>query len=142
MSYNYKRENDVIGQRPIDSTLDYFVGEMLYVDSVSFLYKNDIDDTKAANFAGVSLDQVPVSGIGDRDADKNGIAVARKGVFKFKTTVADVYHQGALVYVGADANTVSVTGTNAIGRAQMPAVTTAITGAVGVYIDVEIVAVK
>ena len=58
-----------LGQRPIDSTLNYFVGEMVYQDQVAFTEKNDITNALAVNFSGVSLDQVPTQSIGDRMDD-------------------------------------------------------------------------
>lgn len=127
-----------VGQRPIDPTLVYLVGEMLYQDSVAFTEKNDITDVLAVTFSGVSLDQVPTQSIGDRMDDVRGITIGTKGVYSFKTTAAETYHNGTLVGVGADNRTVSTAAVNKIGAVVLDGPITSLTGAAGVLVNVAI----
>ena len=127
-----------LGQRPIDNTLNYFVGEMVYQDQVAFTEKNDITNALAVNFSGVSLDQVPTQSIGDRMDDVRGITIAIKGDFLFKTTAAETYHNGTLVGVGADNRTISSAAANKIGAVVLEGPITSLTGAAGVLVKVAI----
>jgi len=93
----------------------------------------------ALQYAGVAEDTNPVTSLLDQLSE---ITVVRRGTFRFKTTVGDVYDPGEAVYGGADAQTVTVTSSGATkvgyvspNQAGNPNALP-ITGAAGVSIDV------
>jgi len=124
-----------------DSSSTIHAGDMVYRDATAYTLKPVTSDANAQYFKGVSLDQYPMDVYGSTLTEQQTqIAVQGIGEFEMKTTAGEVYHPGELVYVGADAQTVTkVAGTYAVGSVSDYAATVAgLTGAAGVKVKVNI----
>lgn len=131
---------------PID--VNATVGGATSIDAESMVwYDGDagvlkpLTDTNSARFVGQCRDQVPV-GLYNSSAFQQGAAVIppnfpdntamvnRYGQAKMKATASQNYSAGISVYIGADAQTVSTSGTTIIGyvSGEQPAVTNATAG--------------
>lgn len=128
-----------------DASFPIKQGELVYLDTSAHIIKPVASDANAATLAGVALQPSHVSSNLDNSSAisaQKSVVVGSKVVAFFKTTAAETYHHGDLVYVGADAQTITtVAGSNAIGRvvfspALNAAGVTSITGASGVTVDV------
>ena len=96
-------------------------------------------DGNAASLAGVALQPSAVSSSIDNSSApaQKAIQVGCGLVAELKTTTSEVYADGDLVYIGADAQTVtSVAGSNPVGRVLLPSNVSSVTGASGVTVDV------
>lgn len=125
----------IIGMPCANATSVVAQGDMLYLSAG--IVKPVTSDANAATFAGIALQpSAPSSNLDNSSvAAPVSLQVAYSGlVANLKTTAAETYAHNALLYVGADAQTVTtVSGSNPIGRV---ASLTTITGAVGVDVPV------
>jgi len=131
---------------PVD--VNATVGEASSINAESMVmylpvegYMKELTDANSALFVGQCRDQVPV-GIYDSSAFNQGAGsvppntpantamVNRYGQANMKATGSQNYVPGATVYIGADAQTVSTSGTTKIGyvSGEQPAVTSATAG--------------
>lgn len=126
---------------PISSSFPINQGDLVYWDSAAHLAKPIASDANAATNMGVALTPSKVSSNLD-----NGAAPAEKAIMvgwdvvaTLKTTASETYYTGTVVYVGADAQTITtVAGSNAIGTVLLPVTQSSVTGAAGVTVPVVI----
>ncbi len=123
-------------------------GDMTYFDTSTNLLKALDTDGHASAFAGVALKSSQLSlfvnqntGSATTNVEPRGL-VGVNGIFSFKTTAAETYKEGTVLYIGADAQTVTtVAGSNSVGIIKQrsgAANAAAVTGASGTSIDVMI----
>ncbi len=126
---------------PVSPSFEIKQGELVYLDVAAGLGKPVASDANAATLMGVALQPSKVSSNLDTTsapAEKT-VMVGWSLVAMMKTTAAEVYNYGEAVYLGADAQTVTVVvGTNMIGKVILPAGVTSVTGAAGVLVPVYI----
>lgn len=134
---------------PIDTSgsFDYNQGDMLMQSAVGGAAK-PLDTTgNAQYFIGVAakssylaLTVSQQTGSIVKNYNQQSL-VYNKGVFSFKTTVGETYLDGTLVYLGADAQTITTVagGGTSIGKVKLSQGQTSITGAAGVIANVAIV---
>lgn len=124
---------------PVSSSFEIKQGELVYLDVAAGLGKPVASDANVAVLMGVALQPSKVSSNLDNStapAEKT-VMVGWDLVAMLKTTAAEVYNYGEVVYLGADAQTVTVVvGTNSIGRVILPAGVTSVTGAANVLVPV------
>lgn len=96
-----------------DGSGDYNGGSMVYYDSVAGGLK-ELTDANAANFAGVAQDSAEIAiyvdtttGLAKKEYRGSGEILIGQIHF-FKTTLGDTYVHGSPVYVGADAQTITL----------------------------------
>lgn len=119
-----------------DATFPISQGDLVYWDSAAKLAKRIASDANAATILGVALKASKVNSSIDASTEPN-IAVGFGVKAEFKTTAAQTYNHGDLVYIGADEQTVTTTaGTNPVGVVQLVSKGSAITGATGVLVQV------
>lgn len=104
-----------------DATTPVAQGDLVYLDASAHILKPVTSDALAANFAGLALQPSKInSGVDNTTAAvPTSLMVGYSGLIaSLKTTAAEVYTVGQLLYIGADAQTVTnVSGTNSIGKA-------------------------
>lgn len=123
------------------STFPFNQGDLLYLDTTAHLAKPLDSDAHGATILGVALEPSNVSSNLDNGVVSHAATSALVGwdmIANLKTTAADVYHTGDVVYAGADAGTVSLTGTNAVGVCILPYGVATVTGATNVVVAVRI----
>lgn len=116
-------------------------GDLVFLDTGAHILKPVAVDADAATLCGVALSpSAPTSNIDNGTAPlEKGISVGSDGVFELKTTASEVYHTGDAVYIGADAQTVTLTvGTNKVGTVLLPTNVSLVTGAAGIKVQVVI----
>lgn len=125
----------------VSSAISWNQGDLLYFDAVNNLLKPVTADADAATFAGIAQ-QTLVSGkpkavysgtaVDSAVAIESIVGPAHGCDAKLKLKVGDTFAPGDLVYATAvDAQTISVTGTNAIG-VFIDAGVTAVSGSEGI----------
>ena len=111
----------------INSTCAWNQGDLLYFDGVANLLKPLASDANAASHVGIARQTLvagkpkPVYQGTDVDASAaiEEVAGPQVGVIaRMKLKSGDTFNPGDAVYYGGDAQTVSVTGTNAVGYFQ------------------------
>lgn len=114
-------------------------GDLVQLDNAANIAKVLTNDASAEFLAGIALEPSAVSSNLDNSGAPaaKAIAVGVGVVSGMKTTAAESYTDGDLVYVGADAGTVTtVAGTFAVGRVLLPSNVSSVTGATGVTVPV------
>ncbi len=139
-------DNQVLGGElapipyPVDTAGNYPFnqGDLLWFDSSAKFVKALDSDAHAAYSVGVASDTSPLQ-VYSAKSYPDSIGVNRRGVYRFKTTPAETYAEGTALYIGADAQTITtVTGSYSVGVAKMAPGVASVTGAAGVYVEVEI----
>jgi len=125
-----------------DGTADINQGDQVYMDTTNHVAKSlgASDDTNAATFAGVAAEGSFIQPYSAK-VYSDQIPVFTKGVFRFKTTTGDTYHDGDTLYVGADAQTVTNTVgalTKKIGYVKLPPGVATIAGGAGITVEAQI----
>lgn len=121
------------------STFPINQGDLVQFDNAANIAKVLTNDASAANLAGIALEPSAVSSSLDNSGAPaaKAIAVGVGVVSALKTTAAESYTDGDLVYVGADAGTVTtVAGSNPVGKVLLPSNVSSITGATGITVPV------
>lgn len=120
-----------------DATFPIAQGDLVYWDSAAKICKKLVaSDANAANILGVALKASKVNSSIDASTEPN-VTVGFGCIAELKTTAAQTYNHGDLVYSGADEQTVTTTaGTNPVGVVQLVSKGSAITGAAGVLVQV------
>lgn len=114
-------------------------GDLVYWDDTAHLVKSLDNDTHAATLLGVALDPTAVSSNLDSPSAPPvpAITVGYGAVASLKSTASETYNNGTIVYIGADAQTITtVTGSNPVGVVRLPVLGSPITGATGVMVPV------
>lgn len=122
-----------------NSTFPIHQGDILWWDSGALLCKPVTSDGDAATLLGVALEPSAVTSNLDSPSAPAvaNITVGYGAIAGLKSTAAETYNNGTLVYVGADAQTVTtVAGTNPVGVVRLASHQSAITGASGVLVPV------
>lgn len=132
-----------------DGTFDYNQGDMLFFDAAAKVVKPVTADADAQYLCGVALRPsflAPYAAqnlAGGPALQKNYYQNALVGfgcIASMKTTVGETYEDGAALYVGADAQTVTtVAGAHSVGVVKLVNGGSAVTGAAGVEIPVLII---
>ena len=94
-----------------------------------------------AIFLGVSEESQPLAGLGTATVPLTGdrIRIKGQGIFKFETTASETYNHLDPVFMGANAQRVTLVGsTRMVGRVHLPD-GTQVTGATGTSVEVRIV---
>jgi hypothetical protein len=119
-------------------SVDFNQGDLVYSNS-GIATAATTADTHTQYLIGVALTANPIDPTVYGDAVYPTYAeIGYGGVYKFKTTASESYTHDALVNVGADSQTVTMTaGSYPVGRVYNPEGTT-ITGASGVTVNVRI----
>lgn len=116
----------------ISSAISWNQGDLLYLDTATSLIKPLDSDAHAANILGIARQSIssgkPISPYQGTAVDAaqaiESIAGPQYGVIaKMLLKSGDSFVPGASVYYGGDAQTVSATGTNAVGIYQGAALT-------------------
>lgn len=143
---------------PGGSAGQIWAGEMIYLSAsqkAASLNSAGTANANVANFIGVSIDNYPLlvaQGVSEGAATGEipAIAFRTAGEFLFKTTAADTYNVGDVVYLGADGMTVQKTASGtSIGRvsadqttspsvAQGASISSPVAGGAGVWVAVTI----
>lgn len=116
-------------------------GDLCYLDTSTHIAKALDSDAHAASLLGIALQPTAVSSNLDNSSApaEKGIMVGWNCVANLKTTAAETYVPGTLVYAGADAQTITtVTGTNRVGIVILPLGVASVTGAANVRVGVVI----
>lgn len=124
---------------PISNSFPINQGDLVYLDTTAHLAKAAASDANAATLLGVALTPYKVSSNLDNSGApaEKAIMVGWDVVAGLKTTAAETYYTGTVVYLGADAQTVTtVVGTNKIGTVLLPVTISSLTGAAGVTVPV------
>ncbi|MBL0233234.1 MAG: hypothetical protein IPQ08_06175 [Chitinophagaceae bacterium] len=116
-------------------------GELVYWDASAHLAKPLDTDAHAATILGIALQPSAVSSSLDNSSAplEKTIQVGYGVKALLKTTAAETYLEGDLVYIGADAQTIlNTTGANVnpVGIISHPAGVSSVTGAAGVSVQV------
>lgn len=114
-------------------------GDLVYLDTSAHIIKALDSDAHAASAVGVALQPSVVSSNLDLSTApaQPAIMVGWDVVANLKTTASETYYHGTVVYLGADAQTITtVVGTNALGAVVLPAGVASVTGAAGVKVGV------
>lgn len=125
-----------------DGTSHINQGDLVYYDTSAHIAKPADTDAHCATLLGIALKSSIVNSNLDSSAlSLPAIDVGFGVVASLKTTAAETYHHGDLLYIGADAQTVtnsnaSGASTHPVGCVQLPAGVATVTGAAGVSIDV------
>lgn len=114
-------------------------GDLVYWDSTNHRVTKLDSDAHAASLCGIALQPSVISSnidLASAPAEKT-VAVGWGCVADMKTTAAETYYDGALVYIGADSQTITtVAGSNAVGTIVLPAAVASVTGASGKVVPV------
>lgn len=111
-------------------------GDLCWWDNTAHLVKAVTSDADAAKLVGIAAGSTKVSSSLDSSVESS-INTQFGIIAKLKTTAAETYNNGTLVYAGADAQTITtVAGISAIGVVRLPAKGAAVTGASGVSVPV------
>ncbi len=122
-----------------NTTAPFHQGDLLYWDSSAHLAKPVDSDANAAYLIGVALKASIVNSNLDNTAVGEPCVNTGYGVVApFKTTAGQTLNHGDLVYIGADAQTITnATGNSyAVGSVSLPPGGSAISGATGVLAPV------
>jgi hypothetical protein len=114
-------------------------GDLCYLDSSTHTAKALDTDTHAATLLGVALQPSSVSSNVDNGSApaEAGLMVGWDVVANLKTTATENYVNGTVVYVGADAQTITtVSGSNRVGIVLLPVTISSVTGAANVTVPV------
>lgn len=125
----------------VDITLTYNQGDLLYFDDAVEKVKPGTDDDSMEFLVGVALQSFPVTslGTGEGSTRQPSMEVGDGDIFEFKTTSGETLNDGEKVYIGADAQTVTTTaGTFHVGIVRLLPGQSPITGAAGVFVQVEV----
>lgn len=131
---DYRLDPTVPGGHPIE------LGDLVYWDSTN-RYLEEMAAGNGPSFVGISEGHgpTPTSQVDNAPGLVKAIRVQSKGIVNMKTTAADSLDHGDPLVIGADAQTVlKQTGeadTEIIGYVWNPEASAAVTGAVGVNID-------
>ena len=123
----------------LTSTMSIAEGDMMQWDYTS-KYSTNALLCSGSIFLGVTYDCNPMASLGTSTAPLTGgvVRIGSQGIFQMKTTSSEVYKHLDPVYQGADAQTVSLTGsTRIVGRVHLPGGST-VTGATGTFVPVRI----
>lgn len=129
----WQSDNNIDQAMPINTGTQYYEDSNVYWDTVGLTVLPLSNDTNAANFAGVIREVNPVSVYGETSTPNQPSALCRVtkiGQFLRNCTVGENYNPGTKVCAGADAQTVTTTGSNYIGSVSLeqPAVVSATAG--------------
>lgn len=119
-------------------------GDQVWYDATNHWIASVDTDAHAATFAGVALDGAFIQPYSTKFYMPQ-LPVGTKGIFRFKTTSGDTYHDGDKVYQttsgAGDPQTVTNTqggNSNVLGTIVMPPGITSIAAATGVLVQVKI----
>jgi hypothetical protein len=114
-------------------------GDLVYWDSTNHRVTKLDSDAHAASLAGIALQPSVISSnidLASAPAEQT-VAVGFGCVAELKTTAAETYYTGTVVYIGADSQTITtVAGANAVGTVVLPAGVASVTGAAGKGVNV------
>ena len=130
-------------------SFDFNQGDLLFFDSSAAYVKPLDTDAHAANIVGVALRSAFIApytaqnlaaGPGIQKNYYNDALVGFGCIASLKTTVGETYVDGTVLYIGADAQTVTtVAGNHSVGVVKLPSGGDAITGAVGQEVPVLVI---
>jgi len=124
-----------------DATFPIAEGDLAYWDSVAGLAKPLDTDAHAATLLGVALKPSKVnSGIDNTPSGEPDTTIGYGVLAEMFTTPAETYANGAKVYIGANAQTITtVAGANAVGVVRLPSLNGGpVTGAAGIKVQVQV----
>lgn len=124
---------------PVNASFPILQGSLVYLDAALHYAKPLDTDAHAASLLGVACQPSVVSSNLDLSTvpGQPDIIVGWDVVASFKTTAAETYVTGTVVYVGADSQTITtVVGSNKVGTVVLPITQTSITGAAGVSVGI------
>lgn len=120
----------------VHSTNPIKQGELLYLDTSAHIAKPLDSDAHAASILGVALQPSAVTSSIDSSSEK-AVQVGWDLVAQLKSTASETYYPGTVVYIGADAQTVTtVAGSNRVGIVVLPVGVASVAGAAGVNVPV------
>jgi len=126
---------------PVSSSFPINQGDLVWLDQSAHIGKPVDSDAHAATLMGVALAPSKVSSNLDNPSApaEKAVQVGWGLLAGMKTTASETYYTGTVVYVGADAQTITtVAGTNKIGTVILPVTASSVTGAAGVTVPVYI----
>lgn len=130
---------DQVGLACKNSVSVVHAGDLVYWDSAAGCVKPVDSDAHAATFVGIAQQPSAVSSNLDNSNAPavKSLLIGSKVICSLKTTASETYVTGTVVYIGADAQTVTtVAGSNAIGTVVLPDDVTSVTGAAGQSVQV------
>jgi hypothetical protein len=115
-------------------------GDLVYIDQSTYYAKPLDSDANAQYLKGMSVDTWPVNVYGGTEEQAETIKVRGVGVVEMKTTVGEAYYPDLPVYIGADAQTVTlVAGSYKVGAVAHDRRTRyGLTGAAGVRVPINL----
>ena len=130
-------------------SFDFNQGDLLYFDASAMYVKPLDSDAHAAYICGVALRssflapytaQNLAAGPGIQKNYYQDALVGIGCIASLKTTVGETYEDGTVLYLGADAQTVTtVAGTHSVGVVKLQSGGDAVTGAAGVEVPVLVI---
>ena len=130
-------------------SFDFNQGDLLFFDAAAKYVKALDTDANAAYLAGVALRpsflapytaQNLAAGPGIQKNYYQDALVGIGCIASFKTTVGETYEDGTVLYIGADAQTVTtVAGAHSVGVVKLNSGGDAVTGAAGVEVPVLVI---